>query len=479
MTVTELTRLLHESFAYTPTSGQLEFLKLTAEFLLDREEGNILVMKGYAGTGKTSIVRSIVDVLEKYEHGYVLLAPTGRSAKVLSRYSSRVAFTIHKKIYKLRTGADGLMHMLLMPNYHKNTLFIVDEASMIQNNSAAESSGFFSGRSLLNDLMEYVFNGSNCRLILIGDTAQLPPVGMDVSPALDLKYLKTTFGIRIRSYELTEVVRQESNSGILENATIIRKLLNSPSVKKNIPALKIKKFPDVICIDGTELEDAIQQSYAQYGEEETIIICRSNKRANIFNEQIRARILGRDAELTGGDLMMVVKNNYFWLPETSGASFIANGEMIEIQRVKSINELYGFHFAEARMKLTDYPDEHSMDVILLLDTIHSEQPALNYSESKKLYESILEDYQEIPEKRKRMMKVREDKYFNALQVKFAYAVTCHKAQGGQWKAIFVDFGYLTDKNFDTEFIRWLYTAVTRATEKLYLVNVPAALIKQK
>ena len=478
MTVTELTRLFHESFAYTPTSGQSEILKITAEFLLDREEGNILVMKGYAGTGKTSIVRSIVDVLEKYEHGYVLLAPTGRSAKVLTRYSSRAAFTIHKKIYKLRTGADGLMHLLLMPNYHKNTLFIVDEASMIQNNSSAENSGFFSGRSLLNDLMEYVFNGSNCKLILIGDTAQLPPVGMDLSPALDIKFLKTSFGVHIRSFELTEVVRQESSSGILENATRIRKLLNKIT-NKTIPEFHIRKFPDVIFIDGAELEDAIQQAYAQYGSEETIIICRSNKRANIFNEQVRARILGSDAELTGGDLMMVVKNNYFWLPETSGASFIANGEMLEIQRVKSIKELYGFRFAEARMKLTDYPEEHSMDVMLLLDTIYSEHPALNDSESKKLYENILEDYQEIPEKRKRMMKVREDKYFNALQVKFAYAVTCHKAQGGQWKAVFVDFGYVTDKNFDTEFIRWLYTAVTRATEKLYLVNVPAALIKQQ
>lgn len=478
MTITELTRLLHESFAYTPTAGQSEFLKLTAEFLLDREEKNILVMKGYAGTGKTSIVRSIVDVLEKYDHGFVLLAPTGRSAKVLSRYSSRAAFTIHKKIYKLLTGADGLMHLVLMPNYHKNTLFIVDEASMIQNNSSAESSGFFSGRSLLDDLMKYVFNGSECRLILIGDTAQLPPVGMDISPALDLKYLKTTFGILIRSCELTEVVRQESNSGILENATIIRKLLNSSSLKKNITSLKIKKFPDVICIDGAELEDAIQQAYTQYGGEETIIICRSNKRANIFNEQIRARILGRDAELTGGDLMMVVKNNYFWLHENSVASFIANGEMLEIQRVKSIREMYGFCFAEAVVRLSDYPDEHSFNTIMLLDTINSEHPALNDAESKKLYENILEDYQDIPEKRKRMIKVREDRYFNALQVKFAYAVTCHKAQGGQWKAVFVDFGYVTDENFDKEFVRWLYTAVTRATEKLYLVNIPVGLIKQ-
>lgn len=477
MTIAELTRLLHESFTYEPTAGQSEFLKHTAEFLLDREERNVFVMKGYAGTGKTSIVRAIVDVLEKYEHGYVLLAPTGRSAKVLSKYSSKAAFTIHKKIYKLRAGAEGSMQLVLMPNYHKNTLFIVDEASIIQNNSSAENPGFFSGRSLLDDLMEYVFNGSNCKLILIGDTAQLPPVGMNLSPALDLDYMKASFGTRIRSFELTEVVRQESSSGILENATRIRKLLNNASKKIN-PKIYFKKFPDVIFIEGAELEDAVNQAYSQYGEEETIIICRSNKRANVFNQQVRARIMGRDNELTGGDLMMVVKNNYFWLHENSNTSFIANGEMLEIQRVKSIKELYGFRFAETSVKHTDYPDELSFDTIMLLDTIYSEQPALSSAENKKLYENILEDYQDIPEKRKRMMKIREDKYYNALQVKFAYAVTCHKAQGGQWKAVFIDFGYVTEKNYNTEFFRWLYTAVTRATEKLFLVNVPAALRKQ-
>lgn len=476
MTVSELTRLLHENFAYEPTTGQSEFLKLAAEFLLDRAERNILVMKGYAGTGKTTIVKSIVSVLEKYEHGYVLLAPTGRSAKVLSKYSSRPAFTIHKKIYKLRTAAEGVMNLLLMPNFHKNTLFIVDEASMIQNNSASDSSGFYTGRSLLDDLMEYVFNGNNCKLILIGDIAQLPPVGMEISPALDLKFLKTTFGIQLRSYELTEVLRQESTSGILENATIIRKCLGL-STKKSVKNLHLNTFPDVVCVSGAELEEAIQQAYTDFGEEETIIICRSNKRANVFNEQIRARILGREEELNGGDQMMVVKNNYFWLPENSGASFIANGEMMEIQRVKAVKELYGFRFAEARIKLSDYPDDPAIDVLMLLDTIRSEQPALSSADNKKLYESILEDYIDIPEKRKRMMKIREDRYYNALQVKFAYAITCHKAQGGQWKAVFLDFGYITEKNYDTEFLRWLYTAVTRATEKLFLVNIPEILLK--
>lgn len=478
MTIAELTRLLHESFSYSPTRGQSGFLKLVAEFLLDREERNLLVMKGYAGTGKTSIVRAIVNVLEKFEHGYVLLAPTGRSAKVLSKYSSRAAFTIHKKIYKLRAGGEGLLHLVLMQNYHKNTLFIVDEASMIQNNSSAESTGFFTGRSLLDDLMEYVFNGSNCKLILIGDSAQLPPVGMNISPALDFDYLKASFGIRLRSSELTEVVRQESDSGILENATEIRNLLKSKK-QKIVPDLLLRKFPDVFFINGAELEDAIQQAYSHYGEKETTIICRSNKRANMFNQQIRARILGRDSELTGGDHLMAVKNNYYWLHDNPAAAFIANGEMMEIKRVKDIRELYGFRFAEATVCLPDCPDEPSFETILLLDTVYSEHPALSAAENKKLYENILEDYLDIPEKRKRMIKIREDKFYNALQVKFCYAVTCHKAQGGQWKAVFVDFGYATEKNYNEEFFRWLYTAVTRATEKLYMVNVPARLVRER
>jgi exodeoxyribonuclease V len=475
MTIPELSRLLHENFVHEPTSGQSEFLKLAAEFMLDREERNLLVLKGYAGTGKTSVVKAIVDVLDKYDHGYVLLAPTGRSAKVLSRYSSRAAFTVHKKIYRLRAGADGAMHLMLMQNIHKNTLFIVDEASMIQNNSA-DTAGFFSGRPLLDDLMDYVFNGNNCKLILIGDTAQLPPVGMDISPALDIKYLTSSFGIKVRNFELTEVVRQESSSGVLANATSMRKQINSfLNNKDQWP--KLKAFPDVVFVDGTALEDAIYQAYADYGEEETIIICRSNKRANIFNAQIRARILGRDSELTGGDKMMVVKNNYFWLPETSSAAFIANGEMLEIQRVKTVQELYDFRFAEATVRLVDYPDELTFEVMLLLDTIESENPALSNTESKKLYENILEDYQDIPEKRKQMVKVKEDKHYNALQVKFAYAVTCHKSQGGQWKAVFVDVGYVSEKNSDREFLRWLYTAMTRATEKLFLINIPESFMK--
>jgi ATP-dependent exoDNAse (exonuclease V) alpha subunit len=469
MTAEQLKIKISEHFPYELTGGQSTLLGLIAEFMLDREERNLFVIKGYAGTGKTTIVKAIADVLVEYNHGIVLLAPTGRSAKVLSNYSGRKAFTIHKKIYKLRSANEGLVQMALMPNIHKNTLFIIDEASMIANSSAGQEGSLFGGRALLDDLMEYVYNGSNCRLILIGDTAQLPPVGMDISPALDLKFLQSTFGIKIRSFELTEVVRQEMDSGILFNATAIRKIIASQ--KQNVfPKFKLDGFADIVNIRGDELEDALNDAYATYRADETIVVCRSNKRANLFNGQIRSRIIGRDSELTGGDMLMAVKNNYFWLSEDSKAGFIANGEMLEVQRLKAIKELYGFRFAEASVRLKDYPDENSFDTLLLIDTLNSETPALTSGENKKLYDSIMEDYEETPSRRKRMQQVRENKYFNALQVKFAWALTCHKSQGGQWKAVFIEQGYLKDGMINREYLRWLYTALTRATEKVYLVN---------
>jgi ATP-dependent exoDNAse (exonuclease V) alpha subunit len=469
MTTSQLLKLLKDHFPYEPTPGQNDLLGLIAEFLLDREERNILVIKGYAGTGKTTIVRSIVDVLDKYDHGTVLLAPTGRSAKVLSSYSGKQAFTIHKKIYRLFSGSDGALRLNLVPNQHKNTLFIVDEASMISNSSAMQEGNMFSGRTLLDDLMQFVFNGNNCRMILMGDTAQLPPVGTDVSPALDIPYLKASFGIKIRSHELTEVVRQESGSGVLFNATLLRKMITSSGRDKTIK-FQLKDFTDVIKVNGEDLEDALNQAYSDYGADETVFICRSNKRANLFNAQIRSRIFGREGELTGGDLLMSVRNNYFWLSESSKAGFIANGEMMEVQRVKGIQNLYDFRFAEASLVLKDYPGEDSFDATLLLDTIRSESPALNSAESRKLYDNISEDYNDIPEKRKKMKKIRENKYYNALQVKFAWALTCHKSQGGQWKAVFVEQGFLKDDSIDSEYQRWLYTALTRASERLYLVN---------
>jgi len=469
MTTAQLNKLLTENFSYEPTSGQSELISMISEFLLDTEERNLLVIKGYAGTGKTSIVKSIADVLGKYNHGCVLLAPTGRSAKVLANYSGRQALTIHKKIYKIYSGNDGIARLTLIPNHHKNTLFIVDEASMIANSSVGQEGSMFSGRALLDDLIQFVFNENNCRLILIGDVAQLPPIGMDMSPALDLQFLKTSFGIKIRSYELTEVVRQEENSGILFNATSLRKIITYQN-KNNRIKFKLNNFLDIEKVNGEVLEDKINEAYSKFGCNETIIICRSNKRANLFNKQIRTKILGRENELTGGDLLMCVKNNYYWLDENSKAGFIANGDMMEVQRVKTIREMYDFHFAEVAVSLNDYPDENNLETILLLDPIDSEAPALSSIEYRKLYENISEDYNDIPEKRKRLHKIREDKYYNSLQVKFAWALTCHKAQGGQWKVVFVEQGYLNEKMMNKEFLRWLYTAITRATEKVYLVN---------
>ena len=469
MTRAQLKQILLSNFPHEPTSGQVELISMISEFLLDTEERNLLVIKGYAGTGKTSIVKSITDVLEKYNHGCVLLAPTGRSAKVLANYSGKKAITIHKKIYRLYSGSEGVVRLTLSQNQHKNTLFIVDEASMIANSSTGQEGSMFSGRGLLDDLMEYVFNENNCRLILIGDVAQLPPIGMDISPALDLNYLNASFGIKIRTYELTEVVRQESGSGILFNATLLRKIITSKNKNKQVK-FNVDGFSDIVKVNGEELEDRRNQAYSKYGSDETIIICRSNKRANIFNKQVRIKILGRENELTGGDLLMCVKNNYHWLDDDSKAGFIANGDMMEVRRVKGIREMYDFRFAEVSVSLNDYPDEKILETFLLLDTIESESPSLSSTENKKLYESISEDYNDIPEKRKRMLKIKEDKYFNALQVKFAWALTCHKSQGGQWKAVFIEQGYLNENMMNLEFVRWLYTAMTRATEKVYLVN---------
>ena len=468
MTINQLKKLITERFQYQPTDGQSILISIIAEFLLDQEARNLLVIKGYAGTGKTSIVKAIVKVLEEYEHGTVLLAPTGRSAKVLANYSECPAYTIHKKIYKLDSDAEGNVKINLLPNLHINTLFVVDEASMISVSSNIQTNTF-SQRSLLNDLIEYIYNGHNCRLILIGDTAQLPPVGTNISPALDINFLQASYNLKLRSFELTEVVRQEAHSGILYNATLIRKLLVSEKKNYNLK-FNLKKFNDIISLNGEELEDELNSAYSNYGAEETIVICRSNKRANLFNQQIRAKIFSRESDITGGDLLMVVKNNYFWLPENSKVPFIANGEIMKVQRIKGMQELYGFHFAEARVSFPDYPDENSIDVLLLSDTLNSESPSLSVLENKKLYETILEEYQDIHGKRKQIQKVKENKYYNALQIKFALALTCHKSQGGQWKAVFIEQGYLKDNILDKDYLRWLYTALTRATEKVYLVN---------
>lgn len=464
----EFNKILLDSFPFETTSGQRTLFIKLSEFILNKNSDQIFVLKGYAGTGKTTIVRSLVKSMPAVNGKTVLLAPTGRAAKVLSNYTEKQALTIHKKIYYRKPESSEGLAFTLQQNLHTDTIFIVDEASMISNSGGLNSNGMFGGGSLLDDLISYVFNGNNCKLLFIGDTAQLPPVGLDVSPALDIDFLKASYSFQLDWFELTEVVRQASDSGILTNATEIRNQIKNKLGNK--PHFLLNGFKDVIRLGGDELEDALNSAYSKYGAEESMVICRSNKRANIFNQQIRTRIRWQENELSAGDLMMVVKNNYFWLPEESKAGFIANGDIIQLTSIGRIQEMHSFRFADVRMRMIDYPDEPELETRLLLDTIMSDAPALSQEENKRLYESVSADYADIADRRLRLKKVKEDSFFNALQVKFAYAITCHKAQGGQWPCVFVEQGYLTDEMINTEYLRWLYTAVSRASEKLYLVN---------
>jgi len=464
----EFSTILLQHFPFEAKGGQRQLFTKLSAFILGKNSDQIFVIKGYAGTGKTTIVRSLVQSLPAVNGKTVLLAPTGRAAKVLSNYTKKQAYTIHKKIYYRKPENDGGLAFTLQQNLHTDTIFVVDEASMISSSGGLNDNGFFGGGSLLDDLIRYVFSGTNCKLIFIGDTAQLPPVGLDVSPALDIDFLKASYYFQVDWLELTEVVRQTENSGILTNATAIRNQINEDRNSK--PNFILNSFKDIVRLGGDELEDALNDACNKYGAEDTMVISRSNKRANIFNQQIRARIRWQENELSSGDYMMVVKNNYFWLPEESKAGFIANGDIIQLMSIGKIQEMHGFRFADVRMRMIDYPDEPELETRLLLDTIMSESPALSQTENKRLYESVSADYGDIADKRLRLKKVKEDGFFNALQVKFSYAVTCHKAQGGQWPCVFVEQGYLTDEMINTEYLRWLYTAVSRASEKLYLVN---------
>jgi exodeoxyribonuclease-5 len=461
MNETEFYIRLKEQFPHALTSGQDELLKKLSAFTLSREGHSLFILKGYAGTGKTTVVSALVKALPSIKCKVVLLAPTGRAAKVLSGYAEMPAFTIHKKIYKLKNEGEGARFML-QENIHRDTLFVVDEASMI-----SHSSGEMSG-SLLDDLFEYVYSADNCRLVFVGDTAQLPPVGADLSPALDEKFLQKSFFLNIHLHELTEVVRQDADSGILHNATLVRQLIRNNV--NDFPKLELGGFKDVVRITGNDLEDALNYAYSKYGPEDTMVICRSNKRANLFNGQIRARIRWQEEELSSGDYLMVVKNNYSWLPRESKAGFIANGDIIQVAKVLGLEEKFGFRFANVRVRMIDYPGEKEFDVKLMMNTIMSENPALSSEDGRRLYTEVNNAYLHVESKQLRYLKVREDPYFNALQVKFAYAVTCHKAQGGQWGSVFVEQGYITKEMVNREFLRWLYTALTRATEKLYLVN---------
>jgi len=461
----KLSQLIIKKMEVTPTSSQEIAIDEIAKFLFDDDQHSIFLLKGYAGTGKTLLVSTLVQVLVQFRINTDLLAPTGRAAKVLSSYAKKPAYTIHKKIYRQKSSSDGLGRFDLDFNKSSNTLFIVDEASMISN-STAEFSYFGSGH-LLDDLIEYVYNGKNCRLMLVGDTAQLPPVGLTVSPALDKEVLEE-FNFKVYSSVLSDVVRQAEESGILYNATSIRFNIKQKRYNDFFP-IKLDIFDDVKRIGGEELIEEISSSFDKYGESETIIITRSNKRANKFNEGIRRSILWRESELEKGDLLMIVKNNYFWIDEEKKIDFIANGDIARVVKVKRIEELYGFRFADVILKMIDYEDVE-IECKIFLDTLTIEAASFGNVENQKIFEAIQQDYLHITTKKNRWKEIRENPYFNALQVKYAYAVTCHKAQGGQWDSVFLDHGYLLPEMINIEMLRWFYTAFTRPKTKLFLVN---------
>ena len=457
--------LLLEDFPHKPTSKQDIFLQQLSDFLFTKQH-DVFILKGYAGTGKTTIVGTLVKNLWKAKMSSVLLAPTGRAAKVISNYSNRQAFTIHKKIYFPKKEKTGGVSFTLQPNKHRDCIFIVDEASMISDQ--VSNSKLFENGSLLDDLMQYVYSGHRCKLLLIGDEAQLPPVKLDQSPALDNRLISLNYNKEVATLQLDEVMRQAESSGILSNATTLREQLSEAFYEDF--KFDLTGFKDIIrLIDGHEIMEAIQDSYDTVGTEETAIIVRSNKRANLYNQQIRNRILFQEEEVSAGDHLMVVKNNYFWIDAKSEAGFIANGDIIKVLEIFSIKELYGFRFAEVKVQMVDYPNMQPIETVIMLDVLTMETPSLPYEDGNKLYQEVQKDYANEKANYKRFLKIKNNKYFNALQVKFSYAITCHKSQGGQWDRIFIEQPYLPDGP-NKDYLRWLYTAITRSKAKLYLIG---------
>lgn len=463
-----LERQIKENFPYQPTPEQEFAVKSLSEFLLTPRNEAVFLLRGYAGTGKTSLVAALVRTLDLLQQKSVLLAPTGRAAKVFSAYAQHPAFTIHKKIYRQQSFSNEMNNFSVNDNLTTHTLYVVDEASMISNEGLSGSM-FGTGR-LLDDLVQFVYSGQGCRLLLMGDTAQLPPVGEEQSPALFADALRG-YGLEVLEVDLTQVVRQEQQSGILWNATRLRQLIEEGGY--SLPKIRITGFADIKVLPGNELIDELSSCYDCDGPEHTIVICRSNKRANIYNNGIRAQVLWREDELNTGDLLMVAKNNYFWTGKEKEMEmdFIANGETAVVRRMRRTREMYGFRFADVTLAFPDR-DDFELEVNLLLDTLHTDAPALPKADNDRLFYAVLEDYADVSSKRERMKKMKADPYYNALQVKYAYAVTCHKAQGGQWKNVFLDQGYMTDDLLTPDYFRWLYTAFTRATGTLYLVNYP-------
>lgn len=459
------------NFPFDPTTDQMHALDVFERFMTDSDERCVMILRGSAGTGKTSLASVIVRTLLDLQYKISLLAPTGRAAKVFSLNSGQPAATIHRSIYRERTfaGLDGKFN--LNANLYRNRLFMIDEASMISLTSV--NSTFGSG-CLLDDLIQFVYNERNCRMLLIGDKAQLPPVGEAESPALRTDVL-AAYGLKVYECDLNEVLRQSQDSGILYNATIIRQMITHDQATA-LPKIRFKGFADISIVPGDELIESLSTSYAEVGIDETMVITRSNKRANIFNQGIRNMVLGREEELTTGDMLMVVKNKYKE-KQAEGLSFIANGDRAIVRSVRNVRELYGFRFADVTLSFPDY-DNTEEDVIVILDTLTTEAPALTHEQNEQLFQQVLADYADVPLKSDRMKKIREDDYYNALQVKFGYAITCHKAQGGQWAHIYLDQGYMTDEMLTPDYIHWLYTAFTRATEHLYLVNWPKTQVEE-
>ena len=455
---------LLQSFSFEPTEGQAIVLYHLAAFLLSEKENPTYILRGYAGTGKTSLVKTLVKTLPDIGMKYVLLAPTGRAAKVLSNYTSQSASTIHRRIYQAMTFPDGSIRISRGENKSKNTLFIVDEASMIGEQRE------FGGKSLLDDLLEYVFTGEQCRLLLIGDTAQLPPVESSESPALDYDYLKSQFPITAATFELTEVKRQALESGILYNATQIRERLKENAYDYTLPIFDIESFSDTQKIEPETFEELLYKVFSENADNEAVIVCKSNKRANMFNQAIRGRILNIEGEIATGDRLMVVKNNYFWANGNAAISFIANGDMAELRKIKRFEEMYGFRFADVELGFIDYPDQPNIEVKILLETLNSNSASLTEEENHRLFAAVEEDYMDIPNRRERYKEMRKNPWLNALQVKFAYALTCHKTQGGQWNTVFIDSAFNQKEELETEDLRWIYTALTRAQQRVYFVN---------
>lgn len=469
----ELTYAIQQEFQKEPTNDQKQAIRTFIDFLTDTDRQSVMILRGSAGTGKTTLAGALVRAMQRLHQRVMLLAPTGRAAKVFSLYSNHPAFTIHRRIYREQkfVGAEGGVFQL-NNNCFNDMLFMVDESSMIANMGLAESA--FGSGCLLDDLVQYVYQGDNCRLLLIGDTAQLPPVGEVESPALN-PLLLAGYGLKVFQCDVNEVLRQSAQSGILSNATMIRQMITHDE-KTQLPQIHLRSFPDLSVVTGDELIETMSSSYSEVGMDETIVITRSNKRANIYNQGIRNRILDREEELSTTDLLMIVRNKYFDTKNerqsvSSTPAYIANGDRAVVKRVRNVIELYDFRFADVTLAFPDY-DNFEMDDVVILDTLTSEAPALTREQSEHLFESVLEDYSDVPLKRDRIKQIKQDRYFNALQVKYAYAITCHKAQGGQWAHVYIDQGYMTEEMLTPAYIHWLYTAFTRATEHLYLVNWP-------